>query len=64
MLNVADSPKGALEEIGLELAGVLVLAVVAGTGPRAGRAVVWVVVLLWLVFLVSHYTATKVSSTT
>ena len=51
------TPRDALEQIGLELAAVAITAVIAGTGPKGAHAMVAFWLLLWVLFLLTHYTA-------
>ena len=53
----------ALEQIGLELAAVAITAVIAGTGPKAAHAMVAFWLLLWVLFLLTHYSTPQTQST-
>lgn len=55
VFGTPDTAHDALVQIGLELAAVAVTAVIAGTGPKAGKAMVALWVLLWLVVLMTRY---------
>lgn len=54
-LQSPTDPHEALIQVGAELAAVAVMAVIAGTGPKAGKAMVGLVILLWLVALMAHH---------
>lgn len=58
-----STPRDVLEQIGLELAAVAITAVIAGTGPKAAHAMVALWVLLWVLFLLTHYSTTQTQST-
>ena len=50
------TPWDALKDIGLELVGVIILAVVAGLGPSGANFAIGFLLLLWLLAIVSSPT--------
>lgn len=50
-----------LIEIGGEIVFVLVATVIAGSGPSAGRAMVFAIAGLWILWLISHQGLKKTS---
>jgi hypothetical protein len=46
------TPWDALKDLGLELVGIAILAVVAGLGPSGANAAIGLLVLLWLLAIV------------
>ncbi|MGB6814966.1 MAG: hypothetical protein WBE23_18855 [Candidatus Sulfotelmatobacter sp.] len=55
VFSTPTSPHETFVQIGAELAAVAVTAVIAGTGPKAAHAMVALWLLLWAVFLITHY---------
>lgn len=51
----SHTPRGALIAIGGEFVFVIIATVIANTGPQAGKAMIALFVLLWVLFLINHY---------
>lgn len=51
----AHTPHGALVAVGGEVIFVIIATVIANTGPKAATAMVALFVVLWLLFLINHY---------
>lgn len=46
----------AVAVLGLDLLGVFLATIVAGTSPQAAKIMFWIMVALWMVFMLTHST--------
>jgi hypothetical protein len=54
-VNTAITTHEALKELGIELVAVMVLVLLAGSSPRGAKIATTVLVTLWFVSLILHY---------